>query len=91
MANNITGRVWTLDTVGAASDFETKIEHIEFEGYTTATDVATVTDRTGRVLWTGRGSTAFDTVKSGKIGWVEGVTLSALTGGSTGTIKVYIE
>ncbi len=94
MANDLTGRVWTLDTPSATVpvyDHEVKINHIEFLGYTTATDAVVLQDRNGRDLWDSRGSTNFDVQSSHKIGWSDGLIFASLTGGSAGFVKVYID
>lgn len=90
MANNISGRVWTVDTVGVVFDGEINVDHFEFVNFQVATDEGVLLDRIGRNIWDFRGSTDFSPVKSGHVGWIEGLTLSALTIGSLGFIKVYI-
>lgn len=91
MANNISGRVWTLDTPEIVYDHEVKILFIEFLNYSVSTDEIVLQDRIGRNLWDARGSLAFDVVRSGRIGWSEGLTFVSITPGSTGVVKVYIE
>lgn len=92
MANNITGRVWTLDTPGTIwTGPPIKIVQIEFVGYTVVTDAIVLTDAIGRDLWEARGAADFSVVRSGKIGWSNGLILVSLTPGSNGVVKVYIE
>lgn len=89
MANNITGRVWTLDTVGVVHGGMVKVKSFSFVNYAADTDVAAILDRIGRVIWTVNGASDLTPVDSGdQIGWIEGITLSTL---SAGAVLVYLE
>ena len=91
MANVITGRQWTLDTPApgvVVYDHEVYVKFIEFANYINAGDVVVVQDRNTRVVWTAVGATDFSEVRSGDIGWVDGVILNALT---SGVCRVYIK
>jgi predicted transcriptional regulator len=91
MANVVTGRQWTLDTPNPAVevyDHEVKVKFIEFANYINAGDAVIVKDRIGRVVWTGVGATDFSEVRSGDIGWVDGLVLDTLT---SGVCRVYIQ
>jgi len=90
MANDLSARQWLLDTAGSTLlwPFEVKIIQIEFESYAADTDTCTVTDRNGKLVWQGNGSSDLQTVRSGRIGWVEGLKLTALT---SGKVLVYLE
>lgn len=87
MANSITTNPWILDTTGATVLWPSrvKINNIEFAGYAVDTDNCLVQDKHGRTVWIGNGSSDLQTVRSGKIGWVDGLILNTLTSG-----KVYV-
>jgi hypothetical protein len=91
MANNLKANPWTLDTVGTVWNSRVYIRNIEFVGYTVATDAIVLKDRLGNNVWDARGSTSFDTVRSGTLGWIDGLRLDSITGGSAGLVKVYIK
>lgn len=91
MANQLKANPWTLDTVGKVADFHMKINNIEFVNYAVATDAVVLQDRDGNNLWDATGSTNFNVVRSGHLGWVNGLKLASITPGSTGVVKVYFE
>jgi predicted transcriptional regulator len=91
VANVITGRQWTLDTPGVGViiyDHEIKVKFIELANYIAAGDAVIVKDRNGRVVWTAVGATDFSEVRSGDIGWVDGLILERL---DSGVCRVYIQ
>jgi len=88
MANVITGRQWKIDTAGTIWVGNAKIEQIEFTNYAADTDVFVVTDIAGRIVWEGNGAADLSPVRSGKIGWVDGLKVTTLTTGAI--LLVYI-
>lgn len=88
MANDITGRQWTLDTAVAVYDHGVDVQFFEFANYIGAGDAVVVKDRNGRIVWTAVGATDFSEVKSGHVGWVDGITLDTL---NSGVCRVYIK
>lgn len=84
MANVITGRVWTLDTVGVVFDGMVKVNSFSFTGYNAETDIVIVKDRTGRVIWKADGASDLSPVNSSYAvgGWFEGITLDTLNSGA---------
>jgi len=59
-----------------------KVGQFEWVGYTQATDVLTVTDTSGRLVWQADGKADLDTIRSGTVGWVRGgLILTAMTSG----------
>lgn len=95
MANDITSNPWNLDTDVADGDFPNyanariKIAHIEFVGYSVATDIAAISDRNGNIIWEASGNVDLTNVVSQDIGWVNGIGEVGL-GGSTGKLLVYL-
>jgi hypothetical protein len=91
MANQLATNPMTLDTPGVIVDYHIKINNIEFVNYAVATDAIVLRDRNGNNLWDATGSTNFNVVRSGHLGWCDGLTFVSITLGSTGVVKVYFE
>jgi len=91
MANQLAANPMTLDTPGTIFNAYMKINNIEFVGYTADTDEVVLQNVDGKNLWDARGSTNFNVVRSGHIGWVKGLKFVSITPGSTGVVKVYFE
>ena len=89
MANVLTGRQWKIDTASATAllSSEIKVEQIEFSSYSVDTDTVSIQDKNGRIIWEGNGASDLQTVRSGKIGWVDGLKVPTLTAGK---IIVYL-
>jgi hypothetical protein len=73
-----------------------KITQVEFSGYLNATDVCEVQTVGGNTIWYADGRTDLDTVRSGKIGWVDGLkvpvtTTNGKTNIPSGQVLVYFE
>lgn len=90
MSNVITGRQWILDTVESVWSSEVKVLHFEFYGYAVDTDVAVITDRNDRVVWTATGNADLSPIISQDIGWCDGMKLATLTAGG-GKVAAYIQ
>lgn len=96
MANVLTGNPLKLDTVGAVYTGPAqqkgmmKIASIQFIGYSVATDVGVLTDSLGREVWTAHGDDDMSPVFSQDIGWVKGLVVTDLSGG-TGYFLVYLK
>ncbi len=79
MANSITGNPWYLDTVGVIVRTRFKLDGGVWTP-AAAADVLTIVDNTGRVII----SLIADTVKANvdipRVGWVNGVTVTAMAG-----------
>lgn len=94
MANQFATRQWFIDTPFSTpaqlpqSGAPLKIQQFEFMGYGVVTDEVIVEDRNGNVIWEGHGEAALNTVRSGKVGNVNGLTVPTLTAGQ---LIVYIE
>jgi hypothetical protein len=95
MANDISSRQWRLDTALAFGQpgaviwpYEINIEHIEFTGYGAQGTQAVIKDRNGKIKWSPTGAADLEEVRSGKIGWVEGLCLDTIQGG--GVVTVYL-
>jgi hypothetical protein len=88
MANDVASRQWRLDTPvpfgqpGAAIwKANLFVENIDFSGYAAQADQCIVKDQTGRIVWSGTGSTTLAPVRTGRIGWVNGLVLDTLSSG----------
>lgn len=88
MANDVTGNPWVLDTPGAGLVWtgNVKIANAELAGYAADADNAILKDAAGRVVAVLNGSVDLQTVRTGKIAWVNGgLAIPTLTSG-----KVYV-
>lgn len=95
MANDVSGRQWRLDTPVAFGGLNSliwngnaKIEHFEFTGYAAQGNQAIVKDRNGKIVWQASGAADLEEVRSGKVGWVNGIVLDTCTGG--GIVVAYL-
>jgi hypothetical protein len=89
MANVITGRQWTLDTVGVVYTDAVFIRHIEYVDYAVSTEAVLVKDRNGRIIFSSVGHDDFTPVVTQDIGWCDGVTVTTLA--APGKVIVYIK
>jgi len=83
---------WILNTPAAGVILKTgniKIAHIEMSGYANQSDQAVLQDANGREICTLTGAADLEEVRSGKVGWVQGLIYQS--GPLVGTVKVYIE
>lgn len=92
MANHLAQNPMNVDTpspnplvVGAY-----KIRHIEFVGFAASTDSAIVTNGNGRIITELLGATAGGegVIRSGNIGWVDGIIVPTLT---SGVVLIFFE
>lgn len=83
MANRLTENPFVIDTAGAAAIFKTNIqvEYFEFVGYNLDTDNVIVQDGAGNLIWQENGASDLRNVRSGRIGWVQGLTVPTLSAG----------
>lgn len=58
-----------------------KVEHFEWSGYANATDVIILKDQNGKVVWKAGGTTDKQEVRSGKVGWIDGLIVDTLPSG----------
>lgn len=91
MANSMKDNPWTLDAAGATVLFSTyaKVKHFEWAGFAINQTVL-ISDQNGKEVWkaVSPGAISESLVRSGPIGWINGLVLTTLGGG---TIKVYID
>jgi hypothetical protein len=77
MSNQLAGNPWILDGSSLTKVLVTtwiKVEHFEYSGYTSNTSSkAQLADRNGNVIWTATGATDNEEVRSGKVGWINGL------------------
>lgn len=90
MANVLTGNPWTLDTVSATPFWTGLVEilYIEMIDYTVDTDTVQLKDGFGRVVWEGNGAADLEPVRSGHVGTVHGLALTASNNAAT-RVRVY--
>lgn len=73
-----------------------KIAHVEFVGYTNATDTAELQDQLGNTIWYAEGDADLKSMRSDYIGWVNGIVVPANTflgnaNISSGKLLIYFE
>ena len=73
-----------------------KIHQIEYAGYLSANDSCEVQNQNGQTVWYGDGKVDLDTVRSGKIGWINGLVFPVNTSlgnqnTPTGRVFIYFE
>ena len=82
MANNISGNPWYLDTTGIIFKMRFK-----FDGGTwnaaAASAVLLMVDNTGRIVFSAIFPTDLTPVQIPKMGWVNGLTVTTITGNVT--------
>lgn len=92
MANLLHDNPWTLDTPGAAVLFFTyiKVRQFEWQDFAAGNSVI-VQDQNGKEVWkaTAPATVSESVVRSGNVGWINGLILNTL--GGTSKLKVYIE
>ena len=90
MTNQLASRPWILDTESAVavSTNPLKIEHFEWIGYTDGTHKCELKDNLGNSIWAEDGDSDLRTLRSGKIGWIQGLALTTL---DSGKVYVYYE
>lgn len=94
MANNQTTNPWVLDTAGSTDLWPNGmvfVEQFEFYNYVLDADTCVLTDRNGVTVWVGNGADDLETIRSGKIGPVNGLKLTTLDNAAGGSrVAVYI-
>lgn len=80
MANDLSGRQWFFDTASGSAvwNHNIKVKQIEFLDYIADTDTCVITDKNGKLVWKGNGAADLSTVRSGTIGWVNGLIVSKI-------------
>lgn len=83
MANILSTNPWNIDTPGAGilKSGALKLKHIEFYGYAAATDKVIIQNRFGTVIAQLSGTTDLQEVRTGAIGWVDGLIVPTITSG----------
>lgn len=91
MANQLAQNPWVLDEVGVLTALPMKLAQIELVDYTADADFAILKNNEGKVVAILNGSADLSTVRTGKIGWVHGLTLDTLSLAGSGNVLVYFE
>lgn len=91
MANSLGSNPWVIDTPGATilCSTEVKVNHFEFAKYAAQNNVCTIQDRNGKAIWDVTGAGDFEEVRSGKVGWVQGIAVVTLQG--NGVCRIYFD
>jgi hypothetical protein len=96
VANDLSSRQWRLDTAVPFSAGPHSIVwhdaiwilNVEFSNYGGDTHKCVLKDRTGRLVWPANGSAGKQPVRSGELGWVNGLVLDEL---DSGLVIVYVK
>lgn len=90
MANQTASFPWIIDTAGAGflCTQMVKIRELVFLPALDA-DTVTVQDVNGRLVWLGNGSADLEPVRSGHLGWVQGLAVTALSANTK--LLIYLE
>lgn len=99
MANQLSSNPWILDTTSDTTIlWNHPLQHVQVEyyDYTNETDSVELQDKNGHTIWRGKGLNTLATVRSGRVGWVEGLKLPTTNsdgGGNmlSGKVIVYFE
>ena len=98
MANQLASNPWLIDTTSANVLHDAMMPHIQIEyaGYGTTPAMAEVQDRNGRTIALLEGLATGETVRTGRMGWVQGIKVPpTLTAGGTnltaGRLILYFE
>ena len=96
MPFDITTNPWTIAAADVVTDQviwkgNVHILQIEMQGYALDTDVCTIKNLAGKIIWQGNGAADLQTVRSGHLGnIIDGVKITA--GGITaGFVRIYIK
>jgi len=76
VANQLAGNPWVLDGTNLGTVLIStwiKVEHFEFSGYAANTDKVVLADRNGNIVWQGTAASDLEEVRSGKVGWINGL------------------
>jgi hypothetical protein len=93
MANKQTDNPWTLDTAASGVVINKnyiKIRHIEMIDYTVDTDTVVLKNQLGDVIWEGNGASDLRPVRSGNIGWINGLIFESSNNAAT-RVRIYID
>jgi len=90
MANDVSSNPMVFDTAGASVvwPYMTKVYHFEYSGYGTQGNVAIIKNRNGKVVCQMTGASDLEEVRSGNIGWIEGIIVDTLQG--NGIVLAYL-
>lgn len=88
MTNVLTGRQLSADTPGVLFQTPVKVNSIIYSDATVAGHQCNLTDAAGRKVWNGIVGNELEAEDSGKIGWIQGLTLARI---DSGIVIVYID
>jgi hypothetical protein len=88
MSNVLTGRQLSATATGVLFQTAVKVNSIIYSQGTVAGHQANITDAAGRPVWNGVMGNDLEAEDSGKIGWVQGLTLARI---DSGIVIVYID
>lgn len=83
MANRLISNPFIIDTASNTPIWLPNIKVTQFEFYPTqAADTVVVNDKDGNLIWSASGNADNETVRSGKVEWVRGLTVPTLSAGA---------
>jgi hypothetical protein len=85
VANDISGRVWSIDTAAADVIYtgRIKVTSIAFVEYSAAAHTAIVKDANGNIVWSGKGNSEFSPVETAfaRPLWIPGLIVDTIDSG----------
>jgi len=94
MAADASSNPWTVAAADVAAGpvvlwvGQANIYQVEFQGYAGDADECTINQANGKILWYGNGAADKQTVRSGNIGYTNGVTIP-INGITNGFVRIY--
>lgn len=94
MAADNSSNPWTVSAADVAAGpvvlwaGQAHILQVEFQAYTSDTDECTVNQTNGKILWYTNGAADLQTLRSGGIGWTNGVVIPQ-NGITNGSVRIY--
>jgi hypothetical protein len=82
VANDISGRPWILGTATPATPVWKgwiNVEHFEYVAYAAQGDTVVLKDVNGKIVWSAKGASDLEEVRSGKVGWINGLIPDTIT------------
>ena len=91
MANDLSSNPMVFDTAAAGTvvwPYNMKIHHFEYSGYGTQGNLAILKNKNGKIVCQMTGADDLEEVRSGNIGWIEGLIVDTLQG--NGIVLAYL-
>jgi hypothetical protein len=94
MAADNTSNPWTVAAADVAAGpvilwaGQAHIYQVEFQAYAGDTDECTINQTNGKIFWYGNGAADRQTVRSGGVGWANGIVIP-INGITSGFVRIY--